>query len=86
MNKNDIQKAGFKNGEYIDLASNYNDVIREAPHFKIVQYDIPEDCVATYFPEANVLVPVDLFADKSYTPASKQVYVTLKKSIISDLA
>ena len=86
MNKNDIQKAGFKDGEYIDLESNYNGVVRQAPHFKIVGYDIPADCVATYFPEANVLIPVDLFADKSYTPASKQVYVTLKKSVMSNNA
>jgi hypothetical protein len=35
--------------------------------------------VATYFPEANALIPIDLFADKSLTPMSKSVVVTMKK-------
>jgi hypothetical protein len=42
-----------------------------------VPYDVPRGCVVTYFPEANVLVPVDHHADKSRTPASKSVVVTV---------
>jgi hypothetical protein len=36
--------------------------------------------VATYFPEANVLVPIDSVAEKSNTPTSKFVLVTIKPS------
>ena len=43
---------------------------REAP-----KYSIPPGCAASYFPEANVLVPVTSVADKSNTPTSKQVIV-----------
>jgi formate dehydrogenase major subunit len=34
--------------------------------------------VATYFPEANVLVPLDSTADGSNTPSTKQVIVRLE--------
>jgi hypothetical protein len=44
-----------------------------------VPYPIPQQCTATYFPEANVLVPVNSVAKKSNTPVSKAVVVTVKK-------
>jgi anaerobic selenocysteine-containing dehydrogenase len=45
----------------------------------VVPYDIARGCVATYFPEANVLVPLDQKAERSGTPASKSVVVRLRK-------
>ena len=39
----------------------------------VVAYDIPEGNIATYFPEANVLVPLKSTADKSNTPTSKWI-------------
>jgi hypothetical protein len=33
--------------------------------------------VATYFPEANVLVPLDSVAEGSNTPTSKSIDVTI---------
>jgi hypothetical protein len=50
----------------------------------VVAYDLPKGCAATYFPEANVLVPLDSVADKSNTPASKSVVIRLRPSISSD--
>ena len=47
---------------------------RETP-----KYFIPLGCAASYFPEANVLVPVTSVADKSNTPTSKQVIIKVKK-------
>jgi len=81
MNRKDIQNAGFSAGEHVDLFSNYEGVERKAPHFMLVEYDIPRQCVATYFPEANPLVPAEKFADKSYTPISKSVVVRMRKSL-----
>ena len=43
--------------------------------------DIPRGCAATYFPEANVLVPVDQVAEKSNTPASKSVVISIRPSV-----
>ena len=79
MNKEDIEAANLKAGEYIDLYNHHENIERVAPRFMIVEYNIPRQCIATYFPEANVLVPINQYAHKSHTPASKQVLVTIKK-------
>ena len=42
-----------------------------------VPYDIPRGNIATYFPEANELVPIESTADISNTPTSKWVVVTV---------
>ena len=72
MNKDDIRIAGVKEGQTVDLISHFEGEERLARHFVVVPYDIPRRCAATYFPEANVLVPVRSVADKSNTPASCQ--------------
>jgi len=82
MNPEDIAKAGFKANDIVDLSSYYNKVERNAPQFKLVPYNIPSQCVATYFPEANVLIPVDEYAIKSHTPASKSIIIKIEKSVI----
>jgi len=46
----------------------------------VVPYPIPRRCVATYFPEANVLVPLNKYAEGSFTPASKDITVRLTPS------
>ena len=68
----------FKAGEVVDLVGNFNGETRIAHKFIIVAYDIPRKCCATYFPEANVLVPIDSVAEKSNTPVSKYVVIKLR--------
>ena len=80
MNTQDMADTGLKEGDYIDLYNHHEDVERVAPHFMVVPYSIPQKCVATYFPEANVLVPINQYARKSHTPASKQVVITFRKN------
>jgi hypothetical protein len=45
-----------------------------------VPFNIPKQCTATYFPETNVLVPIDSYAEKSQTPTSKFVIITVHQS------
>jgi len=79
MNDKDIEKLGMKASDTIDIF-NYSDGIeRVARRFIIVSYNIPEQCAATYFPETNVLVPINSTAEKSNTPTSKMVIIKLKK-------
>ena len=79
MNPVDIDKAGLKAGERVDLF-NYDDGIeRVAPLFIIVSYQIPEKNTATYFPETNVLVSVNNVVKESNMPASKYVKIKIKK-------
>lgn len=79
MNQKDIDKAGFKAGDKVDLY-NYDDGIeRVAPLFIIVSYQIPEKNTVTYFPETNVLVSVNNVVKESNMPASKYVKIKIKK-------
>jgi molybdopterin-dependent oxidoreductase alpha subunit len=78
LNAEDIRSASLNEGQLVDLISRHEGVQRVARRFRVVPYSIPQRCAATYFPEANVLVPVDYFADKSHTPASKSVVITIQ--------
>jgi molybdopterin-dependent oxidoreductase alpha subunit len=80
LNRNDIDSLGLQNGTRVDLVSRYDGEERVARDFTIVPYSIPRRCAATYFPEANVLVPVNYFADKSHTPASKSVVISVRRA------
>jgi anaerobic selenocysteine-containing dehydrogenase len=78
LHREDIHLSGFREGQVVDLISNYDGEERIGRNFRVVPYDIPRRCAATYFPEANVLVPVNYFADKSHTPASKSVVISIR--------
>jgi len=78
LNEADIAAAGLKVRQVVDLVSHFEGEERIARGFAIVPYDIPRRCAATYFPEANVLVPVRSVAEKSNTPASKSVVISIR--------
>ncbi|MEM9546037.1 MAG: FdhF/YdeP family oxidoreductase [Bacteroidota bacterium] len=80
MNKNDMQKHGFNHLDIVNLTSFYEGKERYANNFKVIEYDIALGCVATYFPEANVLVPIESVAEKSNTPVSKYIEVRVTKA------
>jgi molybdopterin-dependent oxidoreductase alpha subunit len=80
MNEADMREAGFGAGVKVDISNDFGGEHRIAPRFTVVPYSIPRRCVATYFPETNVLVPLNNYADRSYTPASKDVIVRLAPS------
>ena len=80
LNREDLLDAGLIAGQRVDLISTFGGEERIAERFTIVAYDIPRRCAATYFPETNVLVPLDSFADKSGTPTSKSVVIRLRAS------
>jgi molybdopterin-dependent oxidoreductase alpha subunit len=78
MNRGDMVERGLKEHQIVNLKSKFKGVIRKANKFKVVGYDIPKNCCATYFPETNVLVPLDSFAHTVKTPTSKSVIVTIE--------
>ncbi len=80
LNPEDIRRSGLQDGQTVDLTSHFEGEERIARRFVVVPYSIPRRCAATYFPETNVLVPVRNFADKSHTPASKSVVISIKPS------
>ncbi len=77
MNESDIAERGLKAGDAVDLTSFFDGTERRAEAFAIVPYAIPKDCCATYFPEANPLVPIGSVADRSNCPTSKSVKIRI---------
>ncbi|MFJ8076011.1 FdhF/YdeP family oxidoreductase [Streptomyces sp. NPDC096176] len=81
VNPDDARELGLADGSYADLVSEWKDgVERRAPGFRIVHYPTARGCAAAYYPETNVLVPLESTADTSNTPASKSVIVRLEQS------
>jgi molybdopterin-dependent oxidoreductase alpha subunit len=80
MNKEDMKRRGLHKEDIVDLYNYTGGVERVARRFMVVPYPIPETCSATYFPEANVLVPISSVADKSNTPVSKLVVIKIRKN------
>ncbi|MFF4851442.1 FdhF/YdeP family oxidoreductase [Streptomyces sp. NPDC001194] len=72
----DAAELGLADGSYTDLVGEWKDgVERRAPGFRVVHYPTARGCAAAYYPETNVLVPLDSTADTSNTPASKSVVI-----------
>jgi anaerobic selenocysteine-containing dehydrogenase len=79
MNPADVMRAGLKAGDKVDLVNNHGGKERVARLFVVVPYDIPEKNTAAYYPETNVLVPIDCVARESNTPTSKLVIIKVRK-------
>ncbi len=78
MNAADMVELGLVERQVVDLISEWHDGERVAEAFIVVPYDLPRRNCATYFPEANVLVPLDSYADRSNTPTSKSVVIRVQ--------
>jgi molybdopterin-dependent oxidoreductase alpha subunit len=79
VNPDDLAALGLADGASVDLVSEWPDGIeRRARDFRVVAYPSARGCAATYFPEANVLVPLESTAAESNTPASKSIIVRLE--------
>lgn len=78
IRKEDLIQRGLKDGDIVDVVSEYESGRRIAPNFRLVEYNIAKDCVGGYFPELNILVPVEHMAKGSETPVSKSLVVHLE--------
>jgi len=80
MNQADINNLKLKQADVVDLINDEDGRERLAHKFIVVPYPIPKRCAATYFPETNVLVPINSVAAKSNTPVSKAVVIKVRKA------
>jgi anaerobic selenocysteine-containing dehydrogenase len=79
VNPADLASRGLVDGQLVDIVGEWEDgVERRAEGFRLVSFPTAVDCCAAYFPETNVLVPLDSTADRSHTPTSKSVIVHLE--------
>jgi molybdopterin-dependent oxidoreductase alpha subunit len=79
LHPDDAAAHGLADGDYADLVGEWTDgTERRAEGFRVVAYPTPRGCAAAYYPETNVLVPLDHTADTSNTPAAKSVVIRLE--------
>jgi molybdopterin-dependent oxidoreductase alpha subunit len=77
MNIQDIKDFEFQEYQVVNLINYHGKTERIAERFIVIPFNIPQKCVATYFPETNVLIPINSVADKSNTPTSKSVIIKI---------
>lgn len=80
VNPDDLREMGIQPLQAVDVTSHWKGQTRTARRFLAIPYEMPRGNCAAYFPEANVLVPVDSYAEVSQTPTSKSVEVSLQPS------
>jgi len=78
LNPEDMRERGISPVRPVNILSHWKDEVRRANDFLAIPYDTPRGTAAAYFPEANVLVPIDSIADESLTPTSKAVEISLE--------
>jgi anaerobic selenocysteine-containing dehydrogenase len=68
-NADDLAQRGLAPEQRVDITSHWTgargEELRKLSGFRAVAYDMPRGCVAAYFPEANPLVPIGQFAERS---------------------
>jgi molybdopterin-dependent oxidoreductase alpha subunit len=79
VHPDDLAERGLADGDMVDLISEWSDGERRAEGFRAVAYPTARGCCAAYFPETNVLVPLDSVAEVSGTPTSKSVVVRISR-------
>jgi molybdopterin-dependent oxidoreductase alpha subunit len=81
MNDADIARQGLADGDIVDLTADGGDNLeRSVSGFRVVRYDIPQGCIAAYYPEANPLVPLSHHDKKARTPAYKATPIRVSRS------
>jgi molybdopterin-dependent oxidoreductase alpha subunit len=85
VNPDDIAELGHADGDRVDIVGVWKDGNeRRATGFTLVAYPAARGSAAAYYPETNVLVPLDSVADVSNTPTSKGVLVRFEPAVSVD--
>lgn len=72
MNPEDMQRIEVVKGQPVTLeCAGDSQFERAVSGLRVQPYDLPEGCLAAYYPETNALVPLDKYDLKSKTPAYK---------------
>jgi formate dehydrogenase major subunit len=80
VNPHDLLALDLRDGDLVDIVGHSPDGRdRRARNFRVVSYPIALGTCASYFPETNVLVPLDSTAATSNTPTSKSIMVRFER-------
>ncbi|WP_439631737.1 FdhF/YdeP family oxidoreductase [Shinella sp.] len=78
LNAADMQRLAIAEGDTVTIESVSTDNLRRSlSGLRAISYDIPTGCCGAYYPECNVLIPLDQHAEGSKVPAAKSVPVRI---------
>lgn len=77
MNEGDMEQSGLEHGDRVDIETALPGSTQRLEDITVVAYAIAPGSVGAYYPEANVLVPLDYLDKESGTPSYKSVPVRL---------
>jgi formate dehydrogenase major subunit len=81
LNPHELQKRNLHAGDRVDVYALSTDGIeRVIRDFMVIEYMLPDGCCGAYYPEANPLVPLYAFDQKSRTPSYKSVPVRIVRA------
>jgi anaerobic selenocysteine-containing dehydrogenase len=84
VNEHDLASRGLKHGDLVDVSvvpdAGSERGKRVMRNLTAVAYNIAQGSIATYYPEANVLVALNHYDVKSGTPSYKSTPVLLSAS------
>jgi anaerobic selenocysteine-containing dehydrogenase len=77
-----MQRSGHAEGELVTPATDYMDGRqRVVSGLAVTPYDLPDRCLAGYYPELNRLVLLEHHEELSKTPAAKGVPVRIERAM-----
>lgn len=77
MNEQDMANRGLEHGDRVDISTALPDSHQRLEDITVVAYSIAPGTVGAYYPEANVLVPLNYLDQESGTPSYKSVPIRL---------
>jgi molybdopterin-dependent oxidoreductase alpha subunit len=83
MNPDDMMALDLAQGDLVTLSTDAKDHERRLSGLQVFPYDIPRNMIAGYYPECNVLIPLDHFAEGSKVPAAKSIPVRITRDALS---
>lgn len=79
INRDEMARAGLREGQVVALVSDAEDgEAREVGGLTVTAFDLPDGCLAGYYPELNPLIPLWYHDRESKTPAAKGVPVRVR--------
>jgi len=80
MHPDDLAAQGLEHGDVVDIETVAEGRSLRLPGITVIEYDIARGSVAAYYPEANVLAPLDYIDRESGTPSYKSIPVRLVRT------
>jgi molybdopterin-dependent oxidoreductase alpha subunit len=77
MNEQDMANMGLEHGDRVDISTALPGSHQRLEDITLVAYSIAPGTLGAYYPEANVLVPLNYLDEESGTPSYKSVPVRL---------